>query len=118
MSNAWHPTACMICSMNCGIEVQTEDGQITRVRPDQNHPVTRGYVCEKAQRMDAYQQGRDRLSSPMRRRPDGTYEAVDWDIAIREVATRLAAVRDTHGGESIFYYGGGGQGNHLPGAYA
>jgi anaerobic selenocysteine-containing dehydrogenase len=33
------------------------------------------------------------------------------------VADRFAAIRDTHGGESIFYYGGGGQGNHLPGAY-
>jgi formate dehydrogenase len=27
-------------------------------------------------------------------------------------------VRDAHGGESILYYGGGGQGNHLPGAYS
>ena len=27
-------------------------------------------------------------------------------------------MRDTHGGDTIFYYGGGGQGNHLPGAYA
>ncbi len=27
-------------------------------------------------------------------------------------------MRDEHGGASIFYYGGGGQGNHLPGAYA
>lgn len=118
MNNDWHPTACMICSMNCGIEVQTEGRRITRVRPDQNHHVTKGYVCEKAQRMDAYQQGRDRLSSPMRRRADGTYEAVDWETAIREVAAGLAAVRDIHGGESIFYYGGGGQGNHLPGVYA
>lgn len=118
MNNDWHPTACMICSMNCGIEVQTEGGRITRVRPDQNHHVTKGYVCEKAQRMDAYQQGRDRLSSPMRRRVDGTYEAVDWETAIHEVAAGLAAVRDIHGGESIFYYGGGGQGNHLPGVYA
>ena len=33
------------------------------------------------------------------------------------MAARFAAVRDTHGGDSIFYYGGGGQGNHLPGAY-
>lgn len=118
MSNNWQPTACMICSMNCGIEVQTEGGRITRVRPDQNHHISKGYVCEKAQRMDAYQQGRDRLSSPMRRRADGSYEAVDWDTAIREVAARLAAVREAHGGESIFYYGGGGQGNHLPGVYA
>ncbi len=31
---------------------------------------------------------------------------------------QLGHVRDTHGGQRIFYYGGGGQGNHLPGAYA
>ena len=55
--------------------------------------------------------------SPLRRRPDGTFEEIDWDTAIREVADRLAAVRDAHGGESIVYYGGGGQGNHLGGAY-
>lgn len=114
----WKPTACLICSLNCGIEVQTEAGRITRVRADKNHPVSQGYLCEKAQRMDAYQQGRDRLSSPMRRRADGTYEAIGWDTAIAEIAAKLAAVRDEHGGESIFYYGGGAQGNHLPGVYA
>lgn len=114
----WKPTACLICSLNCGIEVQTEGAHITRVRADKNHPVSQGYLCEKAQRMDAYQQGRDRLSSPMRRRADGTYEAIDWDTAITEIAGKLAAVRDAHGGESIFYYGGGAQGNHLPGVYA
>jgi anaerobic selenocysteine-containing dehydrogenase len=114
----WKPTACLICSLNCGIEVQTEGGHITRVRADKNHPVSQGYLCEKAQRMDAYQQGRDRLSSPMRRRADGSYEAIDWDTAISEIAAKLAAVREEHGGESIFYYGGGAQGNHLPGVYS
>ena len=54
----------------------------------------------------------------MRRRDDGTFEEVDWDTAIREVAAGLAKVRDEHGGETIFYYGGGGQGNHLPGGYS
>ena len=53
----------------------------------------------------------------MRRTADGTFEPVDWDTAIREVAAGLAKIRDTHGGDKIFYYGGGGQGNHLPGAY-
>ncbi len=61
---------------------------------------------------------RDRLTAPLRRRPDGTFEEIDWDTAIAEVAERLGAVRDEHGGESIFYYGGGGQGNHLGGTYA
>ena len=69
-------------------------------------------------RLDYYQNGRgERLLSPLRRRPDGTYEEIDWDTAIREVAERLAAVRDTYGGEAIVSYGGGGQGNHLGGVY-
>src|SRR5438046_2168809 len=53
----------------------------------------------------------------MRRRADGTFEPIDWAAAIDEVAARLAGVRDAYGGASIFYYGGG-QGNHLGGAYA
>lgn len=38
--------------------------------------------------------------------------------AITEIATRLAAVHDANGGESIFFYGGGAQGTHMPGVYA
>jgi anaerobic selenocysteine-containing dehydrogenase len=117
----WRPTACILCECNCGLEVELggEGGRhIVLVRGDKRHPSSKGYACEKAHRIDHYQNGRDRLTSPLRRRPDGSFEAIDWDTAIREVAERLAAVRDRHGGESIFYYGGGGQGNHLPGAYS
>ena len=49
----------------------------------------------------------------MRRRHDGTFEEIDWETAIREVAARFATIRDIHGGSKILYYGGGGQGNHL-----
>jgi anaerobic selenocysteine-containing dehydrogenase len=117
----WKPSACILCECNCGVEVELggEGGQhLVKLRGDKRHPSSQGYACEKAHRLDHYQHGRDRLSSPLRRRPDGTFEEIDWDTAIREVAGRLAAVRDTHGGETIFYYGGGGQGNHLPGAYS
>ncbi len=115
----WHQTACILCECNCGIEVRLgEDGRtFDRIRGDKAHPSSKGYTCEKALRLDHYQNGPHRLSTPMRRRADGTYEPIDWDTAIREVAEGLARVRDTHGGETIFYYGGGGQGNHLSGAY-
>jgi anaerobic selenocysteine-containing dehydrogenase len=120
MMEPWHPTACILCECNCGIEVRLgEDGRtFERIRGDKAHPASQGYTCEKALRLDHYQNGRHRLTSPMRRRPDGTYEEIDWDTAIREVADGFARVRDTHGGETIFYYGGGGQGNHLNGGYA
>jgi anaerobic selenocysteine-containing dehydrogenase len=116
----WKSTACILCECNCGIEVQLggEDGRhLVRIRGDDAHPISRGYACEKPSRLDYYQNGPHRLTKPLRRNPDGSFEEIDWDTAIREVAARLAAVRDTYGGESIFYYGGGGQGNHLPGAY-
>ncbi|HSW13356.1 MAG TPA: molybdopterin-dependent oxidoreductase [Solimonas sp.] len=114
----WKKTACILCSVNCGLEVQTEGRRITKIRGDDAHPASQGYVCEKSQRMDWYQNGADRLTSPMRRRADGSYEAIDWDTAIREIAQKFAAIKARHGGESILYYGGGGQGNHLGGAYA
>lgn len=117
----WTPTACILCECNCGIEVQLggDDGRrLVKFRGDKQHPSSQGYACEKPHRLDYYQNEQARLTSPMRRKPDGTFEAIDWDTAIREVSERLARVRDTHGGKTIFYYGGGGQGNHLPGAYS
>lgn len=111
--NKSHPTACGLCYANCGIRVETQDGHITKVRGDREHPASRGYLCQKASRLDYYQNGKDRLTSPLRRRPDGTFEAIDWDTAIREVAARLMAVKERFGGDKILYYGGGGQGNHL-----
>jgi formate dehydrogenase len=118
MTETWHPTACILCECNCGIEVQLEGRTLARIRGDRAHPGTLGYTCNKAMRLDHYQNGPDRLTSPLRRRPDGTFEEIDWETAIAEVAARFAAVRDEHGGDAILYYGGGGQGNHLGGAYS
>ncbi len=114
----WEPTACILCECNCGIEVQLDGRRLDRIRGDKAHPHSQGYTCNKAMRLDHYQNGRHRLTSPLKRRADGSFEEIGWDQAIREVAAGLAAVRDTYGGETILYYGGGGQGNHLGGAYS
>jgi anaerobic selenocysteine-containing dehydrogenase len=121
VATVWKQSACPLCTLNCGIEIRLGvDGRtFDRIRGDKAHPISQGYTCEKALRLDHYQNGQtDRVLHPMRRRADGTFERIDWDTAIREVAARLVAMRDTHGGASIFYYGGGAQGNHLPGAYS
>ena len=121
MAGSWEKTACILCECNCGLEVQLGgDGNrhFTKIRGDKAHPTSQGYACEKPHRLDFYQNGPDRITSPLRRRPDGTFEQIDWDTAISEIAERLGNLRDEHGGASIFYYGGGGQGNHFPAAYS
>lgn len=118
-SGPWYPTACILCECNCGLEVLLDGENFAKIRGDKQHPASHGYTCNKALRLDLYQNGRtDRLTAPLRRMDDGTFEEIDWDTAITEIAGRLSSIRDTHGGETIFYYGGGGQGNHLGGAYS
>ena len=116
----WHKTACILCSLNCGIEVQIGGPggrHLAKIKGDRDHPVSRGYFCEKAQRLDFYQTAGDRLDTPLRRRPDGTFEAIDWDTAVREVAAKFTDIKTRYGGDKILYYGGGSQGNHLGGSY-
>src|SRR5215475_13994292 len=115
-TDGWHPTACILCYVNCGIEVMTAGRDLVRVRGDRAHPSTRGYLCQKAQRLDFYQNHADRLTTPLRRRADGAFEPLDWDTAIAEIAPRLTELRRTYGGQAYAIYGGGGQGNHLGGA--
>ena len=113
----WQKSACILCECNCGIEVQVEDRHLVKIRGDKSHPSSAGYTCEKPLRLDHYQSRTERLTSPLRRRPDGTYEEIDWDTAITEIAAKLAAIKAKHGGDKIFFYGGGGQGNHLGATY-
>ncbi|MFQ5555570.1 MAG: molybdopterin-dependent oxidoreductase [Acidimicrobiia bacterium] len=118
----WKQTACILCESNCGVEVRLggADGRaFERIRGDKAHPATAGYTCEKALRLDHYQNGRgERVLRPLRRTAAGDFVESDWDTALAEIAERFTAVAAEHGGESILYFGGGGQGNHLGGAYS
>jgi anaerobic selenocysteine-containing dehydrogenase len=118
MTDEWQSTACILCECNCGVIVQVDDRKLVKIRGDKEHPASQGYTCNKALQLDRYQNSRNRLTSPLRRCADGTYEEIDWDTAIAEIADGFAKIRDEHGGDKIFYYGGGGQGNHLGGAYS
>ncbi|WP_369984222.1 molybdopterin-dependent oxidoreductase [Thalassolituus sp.] len=110
-------TACILCSRNCGLSVEVDDTGFKKIRGDEQHPMTEGYICQKAGRLEYYQNNADRLTQPLKRKEDGSFEEVPWDQAINEIATKMNLIRDTHGGEAFATCGGGGQGNHLGGGY-
>ena len=49
---------------------------------------------------------------------DGTFEVIDWDTAITEIAAKLGEIRRAHSPRSIALVGIGGQGNHMDAPYA
>ncbi len=111
-------TACILCSRNCGLTVEIDGGSFVRIRGDEDHPDSKGYLCQKATRLEHYQNHADRLTHPLKRGSDGRFERIGWDQALEEIAGRLIAIRDRHGGRAFASVGGGGQGNHLGGAYS
>jgi len=112
------PTVCVLCSHNCGLRVDVEDGRIVAVRGDETNPITKGYVCNKAFAISHYVEHGDRLRHPLRRHSDGTFEQIDWDTAIAEIGARLNQIRTQHSPRSIALVGIGGQGNHMDAPYA
>ena len=110
-------SACILCSINCGIEVEIQKNNIKSIKGDKDNPSSQGYLCQKASRLDYYQNHNDRLKHPLKKNPQGIQEKSSWEVCIDEVADKLKTIRDTHGSHAVAYYGGGGQGNHMNQAY-
>jgi anaerobic selenocysteine-containing dehydrogenase len=111
-------TACPLCSRNCGLQVEIQEGHFTKIKGDEKHPISEGYICQKAARLEHYQNHDDRLHFPLKRQADGTFERVSWETALSEIATQLNQLKKQHGGKSFAIVGGGGQGNHWGGVYS
>ncbi len=86
---------------------------MTKLRPDAEHPLSRGYACPKGIAMLDVHNDPDRVVHPLRRRAGGEgFEPVSWEEAIGDIGRRLREVRERHGGESIGWYMGN------PGAFS
>lgn len=107
------PTACVLCSHNCGLRVDVRDNRIVAVRPDDSSPISRGYSCHKGFSIAHYAHHAQRLQQPLRRRADGTFEPISWQDALSEIATKLRAIVQRGSPRAFALIGGGGQGNHL-----
>jgi anaerobic selenocysteine-containing dehydrogenase len=104
-------TFCRICEPLCGMVATVEDGRVTQLRPDKDHPLSRGYACPKGIAMAEVQNDPDRVTHPLRRKGDG-FERVTWGEALDDIGTRLRRVLDERGPKAVGWYFGN------PGAFS
>ncbi len=78
-----------------------DDGRVTNVAPNPEHPASRGAFCIKGIRgMPGIAYGERRLLHPLRRvgaRGEGRWTQVSWDEVLEEMAQRFAEVRRQYG---------------------
>lgn len=92
-------TTCPYCGVGCGVTADIEDGHITGVEGDGDHPANYGRLCVKGSALAETLGDHGRLTRP---RVDGV--EVDWDTALEAVAGRLQATRERAGDHAVAAY--------------
>ena len=96
-------TFCRVCEPACGLVASVEEGRLTALRPDKEHPVTQGWACNKGIATLDVHRDPDRLSHPLQREA-GEFARVSWDTAMADIAARLRAVQEAHGESGVGFY--------------
>ncbi len=104
-------TFCRICEPLCGMIATVEDGRLVALRADKDHPLSSGFACQKGIAFTEVHNDPDRVTSPLRRGPNG-FEPVGWDEALSDIADRLSAILRRDGSGAVGWYMGN------PGAFS
>ncbi|MGE5220620.1 MAG: molybdopterin-containing oxidoreductase family protein [Chloroflexota bacterium] len=99
-------TYCAMCTSRCGVLVAVDNGRLTAVHADPDHP--NGCVCVKGTAAPEIVYSPDRLLYPMiRSRPKGNSDPgwvrITWEQALNLAALRLNDIKDSHGPEAVVF---------------
>src|ERR687892_1547620 len=98
-----HYRTCPFCEATCGLEVETEGGEVVSVRGDKEDVFSRGFICPKAHGLKQLHEDPDRLRTPLVRRNGELVEAT-WDEAFEEIDRRLSPLLAEHGRDAVAVY--------------
>ena len=99
-------TFCRVCEPACGMIATVEDGELVKLEADKEHPISKGFVCNKGIYGADIHNDPDRLRYPLKRNEQGEFEQVSWDTALKEIAARAQAIKDRYGDTALAGYAG------------
>ena len=96
---------CALCTAHCATIATVENGRVTRLDPDHDHP-NGGVICVKGKAAPELVYNTDRLNYPLRRTrpkedPDPGWQRVSWDEALNDIAKRLTSIRERYGAKAV-----------------
>jgi anaerobic selenocysteine-containing dehydrogenase len=82
-----------------------QNGRISSVEGDPDHPMNKGYLCPKAGGIKPLIESEERLRFPLKKSKAG-WTRLSWDEALDFAAERLTKIRERNGAESLVRYSG------------
>ena len=95
-------TTCPFCGCGCQMWLGRMDGELIQTIPDKCAPMNEGKLCIKGLNAHEFVQSPERLTQPLIRK-NGRLEEASWEEALSLVASRLSAIRDQYGGDSMAF---------------
>lgn len=99
-------TFCRVCEPACGMLATVVGDRLVKLEADRDHPISRGFVCNKGIYGAEVHNDPDRLNQPLKKVGPGQFEPISWDQAATEIAGRLKEIVAAHGGEVVGSYTG------------
>ena len=87
----------------CGLKIETEHGQVIRIKGNRDDPFSKGHLCAKAMALKDIHEDSQRLRQPVKRTEQG-WQPISWEAAFEEIETQLLSIRKLHGHDSIGLY--------------
>jgi len=104
-ADKWTKSVCRYCGTGCGLYVGTKGGKVVAVQGDKdNHNA--GFLCLKGALLPQIMNAPDRLKHPLIRK-NGKLVKASWDEAMTLVASKFKEAIETHGPDSVAFYGSG-----------
>ena len=95
---------CGYCATGCQLKIHLDErGEAINLSPQAGYPVNLGMACPKGwQALDPLDSP-DRATLPLLRDEAGKLTATDWPTALDVFTTRLKAIQEKHGRESVAF---------------
>lgn len=94
-------TQCTACPKQCGYAAYVVDGNIDKVVGNATNPSAAGTLCARGFGSATSSASADRLTQPQRRTDAGTYEPVEWDVALEEIGFKVNDIVAQKGPEAL-----------------
>ncbi|ELC8423716.1 molybdopterin-dependent oxidoreductase [Clostridium perfringens] len=96
-------STCNYCALACNLDFYTEDGKIKRVVPTPHYPVNKGFSCIKGLNLDKQCTKFNGSKKPLLKMKDGERKAIEWKEAFEIFASKMTAIQEKYGKESVAY---------------